>query len=89
MADEIIAANDVVVSPRGRKKELMPELCASLKALKPGQALRLSETFGEVPKEKRSAVSQSVRKHWRAVRSDEPRLDYDAKGVLQVRVRTK
>lgn len=89
MADEIINAGDVVVSPRGRKKEIMPDLCATLKALKPGQAVRLSSTFGEVPKEKRSAVSQVVRKHWRHVRDDEPRLDYDAKGVLQVRVKVK
>lgn len=89
MSDEIISAGDVVVSPRGRKKELMPELCATLKGLKAGQAVRLSSTFGEVPKEDRSRVSQIVRKHWRAVREDEMRIDYDTKGIPQVRVKSK
>lgn len=89
MSDEIISAGDVVVSPRGRKKELMPELCATLKALKVGQAARLSSTFGEVPKEDRSRVSQIIRKHCRAVRDDEMRIDYDTKGVPQVRIKGK
>jgi hypothetical protein len=87
MSDEIISADEVVVSPRGRKIELIPELCESLKALKKGQALRLATTIGEVPKEKRSAVSQMVRKHWRHVRNDDLRIDYDMKGVPQVRVK--
>ncbi len=87
MSDEIISADEVVVSPRGRKMELIPELCDALKGLKKGQALRLTSTFGEVPKEERSAVSQAVRKHWRAVRQDDLRIDYDMKGVPQVRVK--
>ena len=51
--DEIISADDVVVSPRGRKAELDPELVAKFKALKPGQALRLSDYYGEVTKAER------------------------------------
>jgi hypothetical protein len=87
--DEIIPASEVVVSPRGRKVELMPELCEALRALKPGEALRLSATFGEVPKDQRSRVSQVIRKNWRAVREDQLRIDYDTKGVVQVRVKVK
>jgi len=85
--DEIIQESEVIVSPRGRKQELMPELCEALKALKPGQALRLEGTFGSVPKEDRSRVSQIVRKNWRAVRNDQLRIDYDTNGVVQVRVK--
>jgi hypothetical protein len=87
MADEFISAEEVVVSPRGRKVEIMPDLAATLKKLKEGQAIRLSETFGEVAKAHRSSVSQVIRKHWRHVRDDEPRIDYDQAGVPQVRVR--
>jgi hypothetical protein len=89
MSDEIINASDVVVSPRGRKKELIPELLTTFKALKVGQAVRLSSTFGEVSKEDRSRVSQIIRKHCRAVREDEMRIDYDTKGVPQVRIKSK
>jgi hypothetical protein len=89
MSDEIINASDVVVSPRGRKKELIPELLTTFKALKVGQAVRLSSTFGEVSKEDRSRVSQIIRKHCRAVREEEMRIDYDMKGVPQVRIKSK
>ena len=89
MSDEIISAGDVVVSPRGRKVEIIAELADTLKKVKSGQAVRLAGTFGEVPKDKRSAVSQVIRKHWRHVRQDECRIDYDTKGVPQVRIREK
>mgnify|MGYP003705253813 CR=1 FL=1 len=36
MSDEFISADEVVVSPRGRKIEINPELAATLKKLKPG-----------------------------------------------------
>jgi hypothetical protein len=87
MADEFIDANEVVVSPRGRKVEINPDLAASLKKVKAGQAIILRETFGNVPKASRSAVSQIIRKHWRHVRNDDCRIDYDTAGVPQVRIR--
>jgi hypothetical protein len=87
--DEIISADDVVVSPRGRKAELDPELVAKFKALKVGQALRLSDYYGEVPKAERSKVSQQMRKHWEAARKDGIRIDYTPTGVPQVRVKAK
>jgi hypothetical protein len=68
---------------------LIPELLTTFKALKVGQAVRLSSTFGEVAKEDRSRVSQIIRKHCRAVREDEMRIDYDTKGVPQVRIKNK
>ena len=73
-----------------RKEEgIDPELLTTFKALKVGQAVRLSSTFGEVAKEDRSRVSQVIRKHCRAVREDEMRIDYDTKGVPQVRIKSK
>lgn len=87
--DEIIKADEVVVSPRGRKAELDPEVVATFKALKPGQAIVMRNTYGAVPKDERSKVSQQIRKHWRAGRTDEPRIDYTPEGVPQVRVNTK
>jgi hypothetical protein len=88
MSDEIISEDEVTVSPRGRKVEINPELAALLKKIKPGQAARLSESFGPVEKSRRATVSAIIRKHWRHVREDEIRIDYDSNtGVPQVRVR--
>lgn len=87
MSDEFISADDVVVSPRGRKVEINPELAATLKKLKEGQAVRLTSAIGPVEKKNRATVSTVIRKHWRHVRDDEPRIDYDTNGVPQVRVR--
>ncbi len=87
MADEFISAEDVVVSPRGRKLEINPDLAATLKKLKAGQAVRLTDSIGSVPKEKRATASTVIRKHWRHVREDAIRIDYAADGVPQVRVR--
>lgn len=87
--DEIISAEDVVVSPRGRKAELDPKLVAKFRALKAGEAIVLSEYYGEVPKAERSKVSQQMRKHWDAARADGIRIDYTPAGVPQVRVKAK
>jgi len=89
MADEIIKADDVVVSPRGRKSELNPDLVKAFKALKPGEALRLVDTYGCVPKEQRSRVSQEIRKNFHAARAEKPRIDYTPEGVPQVRINPK
>jgi len=89
MADEFITEEEVQVSPRGRKVEINTELANLLKKLKPGQAVRLSDSIGPVEKKNRATVSTVIRKHWRHVRDDEPRIDYTLDGVPQVRVRTK
>ena len=88
MSDEYITAEEVEISPRGRKVEIDPALADKLKKLKAGQGLRLTDTFGEVPKSKRATVSTIIRKHWKHVRNDVPRIDYTPSGVPQVRVRT-
>lgn len=87
--DEIISADDVIVSPRGRKAELDQDQIKAYKALKPGQALLMSSTFGSVPKEQRSRVSQEIRKNFDAARSEKPRIDYTPDGVPQVRINPK
>lgn len=89
MSDEFISEEDVQVSPRGRKVEINPNLAATFKKIKPGQAARLTETFGSVPKTQRATVSTVIRKHWRHVREDDCRIDYTADGIPQVRVRQK
>jgi len=89
MSDEIISAEEVSVSPRGRKVEINSELAAMLKKLKVGQAARLTSTFGQVPKNHRATVSSVIRKHWRHVRDDDLRIDYTAEGVPQIRVRDR
>jgi hypothetical protein len=89
MSDEFISEDEVQVSPRGRKVEINPNLAATFKKIKPGQAARLTETFGSVPKAQRATVSTVIRKHWRHVREDDCRIDYTADGIPQVRVRQK
>ena len=85
--DEFISAEDVIVSPRGRKVELNAEMGATFKKMKPGQAVRLASSIGPVAKTQRATVSTVIRKNWRAVREDECRIDYDTEGIAQVRVR--
>ena len=85
--DEFISADEVVVSPRGRKVEIDANLAATLRKVKAGGAVRLSSSIGAVPKSQRATVSASIRKHWRHVRNDALRIDYTADGVPQVRVR--
>ena len=87
MADDFISEDEVVSSPRGRKTQLDPNLVSIFKKLKPGQAVRLGDTFGEVPKEKRATVSSILRKNFRAARDDEPSIRYTPQGIPQVSVR--
>ena len=87
MDDQFIPADSVKVSPRGRKKVLNPDLLATLKKVTPKQGVALKGTFGNVPKAERPAVSATIRKHWREVRTDEVRIDFTPEGVPQVRVR--
>lgn len=87
MSDEFINADEVVVSPRGRKLEINPDLAATLKKLKSGGAVRLSTSIGPVSKDQRATVSANIRKHWKHVREDDLRIDYAKDGVPQVRVR--
>ena len=85
--DEFVPADEVVVSPRGRKANLDAELVAKFSALPAGMAWIGAKYFGEVPKDKRASVSQIVRKHWRAARTDDLRIDYTPEGVIQVRAK--
>jgi nucleoid DNA-binding protein len=87
MGDEFISVDEVTVSPRGRKKVIDQSLADLLGKLKEGQAVRLAGKFGNVPAEKRPAVSQVIRKHWGHVRTDACRIDYTPEGVPQVRVK--
>jgi hypothetical protein len=85
--DEFISVDEVTVSPRGRKKIIDADLAELLGRLKAGQAVRLSAKFGNVPAEKRPAVSQVIRKHWQHARTDQCRIDYTPEGVPQVRIK--
>lgn len=85
--DEFIPADQVSVSPRGRKKVLNGDLLDTLRSLPAGQAAVLHSTFGKVAKADRPKVGAVIRKHWTAVRSEDCRIDYTLEGVPQVRVR--
>lgn len=83
---EIIPTEQVRVSPRGRKAELNADLLKALKGLKEGQSL-VMHPFGNVPKAQRASVAQKIRKHWRHVRTDACRIDWDdATGLAQVSI---
>jgi len=85
--DEFIPADQVEVSPRGRKKVLNADLLDVLAKVTPDQGVALRGTFGEVAKADRPAVSATIRKHWQEIRSDDVRIDFSLRGVPQVRVR--
>jgi hypothetical protein len=85
--DEFISADEVSVAKRGRTLQIDKALADTLQKVKEGQAVRLGKTFGEVPKDKRAGVSQTIRKHWNHVREDECRVDYGQNGVPQVRIK--
>jgi hypothetical protein len=89
MKDEIISVDEVVASPRGRHIEKDTELMEAFRSLKPWQAMRLGNTFGQVSREDRNKVSHIIRRHWEQVRRDAPRIDFSPEGVPQVRVRDK
>lgn len=87
-ADEFIDVDAVETSPRGRKPVLDATLLGILKKVPNGKAVRLAGTFGNVPKDQRSAASATIRKHWNAAHPGvKPRIDFTAEGVPQVRAR--
>lgn len=79
-------AEDVVVSRRGRTATFDKDLLEDLIDLQEGEALDLSPYFGEVTAQDRQKVGAEIRKHWRAVRTDDPRIDFGG-GRPQVRVK--
>lgn len=85
--DEIIPAEKVEVSRRGRKMQIDNDLLHELEKVKENEAIILEKTFGKVPYPKRSTVSHQIRKHWKLARKDEPRIDFRSDGVPQVRIR--
>jgi len=82
----IISEDEVQRTPRGRKAVYDPELIELLSTLTPGSAARL-DGLQEENKDKRSAVSAHIRKHFSAAQGDEVkcRVEYTADGVPQVR----
>lgn len=82
----VIDESEVQVSRRGRTASFDPDLLDDLGSLKAGKAMDLTPYFGTVEQEDRAKVGQTIRKHWRAVRNDECRIDFGA-GKPQVRVK--
>jgi hypothetical protein len=83
-SNAVIDATEVVKTPRGRKAEVRPELLADLEQVKPGQAISLGGTFGEVPKAERQKVSAILRRHCqRAWGEGNFALNYSPAGVPQ------
>lgn len=65
----IISVDEVQTSPRGRTAQYDEELLTLLGDLTPDTAV-VVEGFGSVPKEKRSAVSANIRKHFAAAHGE-------------------
>lgn len=82
-----IAADEVVVSRRGRTASFDADLLEDLSDLQAGEALDLSPYFGTVEdKTERQKVAAEIRKHWRNVRKDDLRIDFGG-NVPQVRIK--
>lgn len=82
-----IPADEVPVAPRGRKVELDSDLTAAFESLPTDQAINLEPKFGSVASDDRQRVSGIIRKNWRAVRQDDPQINYGKSGVPHVRVK--
>jgi hypothetical protein len=82
----IISEDEVQRTPRGRKAVYDQELVELLSTLTPGNAARL-DGLQETDKDKRSAVSAHIRKHFAAAQGDDVkcRVEYTSEGVPQVR----
>jgi len=86
--DTIISVDDIEELPRGKRKDINPELCRLLKEVNRKKALRLGSSFPPAfSRVDRNRVSTSIRKHWEEVRTDRPRIDFNEQGIAQVRVR--
>lgn len=82
-----VKASEVKVAPRGRKVETDADLVAAFKDLAVEDALNLEPKFGVVASEDRPKIGQTIRKNWKAVRSDDCRIDFGTDGIPFVRVK--
>jgi hypothetical protein len=82
--DEVIDVSEVVVAPRGRKANLDADLTEAFRTLPIDKAVKLTGKFGSVAPEDRQKVGATIRKNWRAVRTDNCRVNYGKDGVPQV-----
>jgi hypothetical protein len=87
VTDEIIDVTEVQVAPRGRKAVLDSDLTTAFASLPEGKAIRLASKFGSVAADDRQKVGATIRKNWRAVRTDSCRVNYGTDGVPQVAAR--
>jgi len=86
-----IKIEEVRKLPRGRKANLDAALVKTLGGVKPGTAVELDTEFGEVPADKRSSVSQNIRKHWVAANGEDgpkPSINFSPEGVPQVHAKS-
>ena len=86
MDDEFIPADQVEVSPRGRKKILNADLLNTLSKITPKEGVVL-KSLGPIAKSDRATVSATIRKHWKEIRTEDVRIDFSPAGFAQVRVR--
>lgn len=89
VSDLLVSEDDVVVSPRGRKAVTNPILTEAFAALTEGQALNLEPVLGtSMDKTERQKMGTVIRNNWKAVRSDQPRIDFHpVTGAPQVRIK--
>ena len=87
MSFDVIDAAEVKVAPRGRKAVLDADLTAAFENLPIGKAINLAPKFGAVEGSDRPKVSQTIRKNWKSVRSDDCRIDFGTDGIPHVQVK--
>ena len=86
---KIVKVEDVKSTRRGRVAKRNPEVLAAMAALKPGEALILSDEYGVVEEDEKSRVYQNVRAHWSDVREDACVVKFDTEGHVVVTAKDK
>lgn len=82
---QVVKATELRVARRGRRASRNAELIEAMRNLKAGEALILSDEYGEVSEDERSRVYQNVKAHWQDARDDACRISFDpATGFAQV-----
>lgn len=82
---QLVKATELKVARRGRRAQRDPQLIEAMRGLKMGEALILSDEYGEVDESERSRVYQNVKAHWQDAREDSCRISFDpTTGFAQV-----
>lgn len=82
-AADLVDIDSVPKTRRGRTATVVPELKAALELIQPGKALPLGSIFPKTDLDKRSAVGQTIRNHWKMIHGDAVKcsINWSTEGV--------